>query len=346
MGATNKKRDCTIIDIASVLKVSAATVSRALNDHSDISEGTKQRVRMMADKMGYHPNRLAAGLRQKKSNTIGIVVPMFTAIFHSKMITVIQNRLYEYGYHVLLCQSNDSLRLEKELVETLYSYRVDAIVASISLFTNDYTHFKTFMDSGTPVVFYDRVPTDDFSAHFVVSNDYKGGYLAGEHLVDRGCRKPAFICGPLSSNLYQDRNAGFRSALQTANISLKEEWVFYQELTHENALDVCQRIFSASDQPDAVFAANDTSAIAVLQYSREHGICIPDQLKLIGYSNDPRSEIVEPSITTIDQNIPQMADKVVNRLLSLLDSDHQTTPKSGITNKDLIDVRLIRRNST
>src|SRR5690606_20838154 len=150
----SQKKACTIIDIANVLDVSAATVSRALNDHHDISEATKIRVRNMADQMGYQPNRIAAGLRQMKSNTIGIIVPMFTAIFHSTMIAEIQNRSYEYEYNVILCQSNDSYKLAKELVNTLYSYHVDALIAAITLYTDDYQHFQSFVHRDIPVVFY------------------------------------------------------------------------------------------------------------------------------------------------------------------------------------------------
>ncbi len=346
MRKKNQNKACTIIDIAEALDVSAATVSRALNDHDDISQATKKRVRKMADKMGYQPNRIAAGLRQMKSNTIGIVVPMFTAIFHSSMITVIQNRLYEYGYHVLLCQSNDSYKLEKELVNTLYSYRVDALVAAITLFTEDYDHFQSFVDRDIPVVFYDRVPTADFPAHYVISDDYRGGYLAGQHLVDVGVQNPAFICGLLSSNLYQNRDAGFRKALSQAGIPLHEDHVYYQELTHENALETCRELFDSPNCPDGIFTANDTSAIAVLKYAKERGIDVPADLKLIGYSNDPRSAIVDPAITTIDQNIPRMADKVVDKILTLLGVVEGSEPKPGRDNRELIDVDLVRRMST
>lgn len=346
MKKKTQKKACTIIDIANALKVSAATVSRALNDHHDISEATKIKVRKTAKLMGYQPNRIAAGLRQMKSNTIGIIVPMFTAIFHSTMITVIQNRLYEYGYHVILCQSNDSYKLEKELVNTLYSYRVDALIAAITLHTNDYTHFQSFIDRDIPVVFYDRVPTKDFPAHFVISDDYRGGYLAGQHLADINVKKPAFICGLLSSNLYQERNSGFRAALDKAGIQLEDDRVFYQELTHENALETCRILFSSDQPPDGIFTGNDTSAIAVLKFAKEKGLRIPEDLKLIGYSNDPRSSIVDPAITTIDQNIHRMAERVVAKVLALLEAGNGPVPVPGKSHRDLIDVELVRRIST
>ncbi len=346
MRKKSQNKACTIIDIAEALEVSAATVSRALNDHNDISLATKKRVRKMADQMGYQPNRIAAGLRQMKSNTIGIVVPMFTAIFHSSMITVIQNRLYEYGYHVLLCQSNDSYNLEKELVNTLYSFRVDAIVSAITLFTEDYSHFQPFVDRDIPVIFYDRVPTEDFPAHFVISDDFRGGYLAGQHLVEVGVKNPAFICGLMSSNLYQKRNAGFRKAMDQAGITLHDRHVYYQELTLENALETCRKLFDVPHPPDGIFTANDTTAIAVLKFAKERGINVPSDLKLIGYSNDPRSAIVEPAITTIDQNIPKMADKVVEKILTLLGVEDLIEIRPGLDQRELVDVSLVRRMST
>lgn len=346
MSKKKSNKASTIIDIADALDVSAATVSRALNDHHDISEATKIRVRKMAEELGYRPNRIASGLRKMKSNTIGIIVPMFTAIFHSSMITVIQNRLYEYGYHVLLCQSNDSYKLEKELVNTLYSYRVDAMIAAITLYTDNYEHFQSFVDLGIPVIFYDRVPTTDFPAHFVISDDFRGGFLAGQHLADTGVKDPAFICGLLSSNLYQARDAGFRSAMKKNGIGLKDNRIFYQELTHENALETCRTLFCNENPPDGIFAANDTTAIAVLKSAKENGIEVPARLKLIGYSNDPRSAIVDPAITTIDQNIHRMADRVVHKILALLEPGNGVRPLPGKDNRELVDVELVRRMST
>lgn len=346
MANRKKKKVPTINDIALKLGVSAATVSRALNDHDDISENTKKRVRKMAEELGYHRNQIASGLRQRKSNTIGVIVPQLIALFHSTIITVIQNKLHDHGYNVLLCQSNDSYKLEKEMAETLFSYRVDGIIAAITLFTEEYDHFQSFIDLDIPVLFYDRVPIQDFPAHFVVSDDFRGGYLAGSHLADVGVHRPAFICGPLSCNLYLDRDAGFRHSLKQANVVLDEKFVFYQELTHENAWEVCRKIFSKENPPDGILTANDTSALAVLQYAKENGIDSPEDLKIIGYSNDPRSAIVEPAITTIDQNIPMMAEAIVNRMLALMDEDVQVTKKTGKDNADIIGVNLIRRMTT
>lgn len=340
------KRDTTINDIAEVLGVSAATVSRALNDHSDISMATKEKVRRVAKELGYHRNRIASGLRQNKSNTIGVIVPMFTALFHSTIITVIQNKLHDHGYNVLLCQSNDSYELEKELVETLHSYRVDGIIAALTSYTTDYEHFRSFVDRGIPLLFYDRVPVEDFPAHFVISDDFRGGFLAGSHLAEVGARRPAFICGPLSCNLYQDRDKGFRDALEKSGIPLEEDFVFYQELSHENAWEACRKIFSGDRIPDSVFATNDTSALAVLQYAKERGIKVPGDLKIVGYSNDPRSAIVEPAITTVDQHIGIMAQAVTDRILSLIEEDETITARIGREEADIIDVDLIRRMTT
>lgn len=346
MSNRKKKKVPTINDIALKLGVSAATVSRALNDHDDISENTKKRVREMAEKLGYHRNQIASGLRQRKSNTIGVIVPQLVALFHSTIITVIQNKLHDHGYNVLLCQSNDSYELEKEMAETLFSYRVDGIIAAITLFTENYDHFRPFIDLDIPVLFYDRVPVADFPAHFVVSDDFRGGYLAGAHLRDVGVQRPAFICGPLSCNLYLDRDAGFRHAMQQTGLSLDEDFIFYQELTHDNAWEVCRKIFQRKNPPDGIFTANDTSALAVLQFAKENGIISPDDLKIIGYSNDPRSAIVEPAITTIDQNIPMMADAVVTRMLALMDEDQTVMEKTGKEHAEIIGVSLVRRMTT
>lgn len=347
--AEHKKngQDYTIVDIANALNISAATVSRALNDHNDISEATKEKVRETAKQMGYRRNKIASGLRSRKSFTIGFIIPTLSSYFQTELLTIIQNKMHEYGYNVIICQSNDSYELEKQLVNTLYSYRVDALFTSLSLFTHDYAHFQPFIDRNIPVVFYDRVPKDPISAYVIKGDDVRGGYLAANHLLETGCRQLAFINGPLSCNIYQDRLTGYKQALENHGLPYESAYVFSHPLTSNLTWEDCRHLFSGElPPPDGIFAGNDTSAITVLQYAKEQRIEVPSQLKIIGYSNDPRASIVTPAISSIDQKIPDLAQAVVQTFLDTLVIDQPEAANKIHNYQKVIDVSLVRRMST
>lgn len=239
--------------------------------------------------------------------------------FHSFFITSLQQQLQAAGYNLMICQSNDSVNLEEELANTLYSARVDALVVSLALYTEDTAHFAGFIRQGIPVVFYDRVPAEaDSGAYIVKGDDYRGGLLAGNHLMQAGCRRIAYVSGPLTCSIYRERTQGFVDALAKEGVTLRGKWVYHQELTAENAWSSLRRIFEDAEQPDGIFAANDTTAIAIVEFARERGIRIPEDLKIIGYSNDPRTAIISPPITSIEQYPSAVADKVAQTLIGAL----------------------------
>lgn len=338
----SKRTEKTIVDIAEELKLSVSTVSRALNNHPNISTRTKEKVKKMANKLGYRPNAIAAGLRNNKSRTVGLVVPRISMFFPATISTVIQNKLHEHGYHVLICQSNDSLEQEIALAETLYSTRIDALAVSSTLYTTDFSHFDIFKDNHIPLVFFDRVPKD-YKVKVVKGDDYLGGYSVTEHLIERGCRDIVHISGPLTCNLYIERVAGYKNALRKHKIPFKKSRVFYQELTKENALLACEKIFAQAPYPDGVFAANDTTAITILEYCRKINLRVPEDIKIVGYSNDPRAEIITPSITSVDQFPAIMGERVASALLELLQQPG-TAPQRY--SEELVPIQLIERASS
>ncbi len=339
------KSENSIVDIAKALGISPATVSRALNNNPRISEATRRRVKAMAEEMGYRHNSMASSLRNRRSNIIGLIVPRISMFFHSFFITALQRQLQAAGYNLMICQSNDSVGLEKELANTLYSARVDALVVSLALYTEDITHFDGFIQQGIPLVFYDRVPTGT-PAYVVKGDDYRGGLLAGNHLLQAGCRRIAYISGPQSCSIYRERTQGFTDALMKEGVSLRDEWIYHQELTSENAWGSLRRLFDGAEQPDGLFAANDTTAIAAVEFARERGIRIPEDLKIIGYSNDPRAAIISPPITSIEQYPNAMADKVAQTLMGALQGSSERTGMTRLGEPLVCPVDLVRRMTT
>lgn len=322
--------------------VSVSTVSRALSNHPHISEDTKVRVRELVEKYDYRHNALAASLRNSRSNTIGLILPRLSQYFHATVATAIQNKLHEYGYNLMICQSNDLPALEKELVNVLYASRVEGLMVSATLYTTDYSHFDIFAKSNIPLVFYDRVPKD-YIAHSVQGDDYSGGYQVAQHLLEQGCRRIAYISGPLTCSIYQNRYNGYLDALKNENIPVDEELVFFHELTKDNALQSCEAIFAAATLPDAIFACNDTSAIAVLEYAKKHHIRIPEDVKLTGYSNDPRTEITQPAITSVEQFPYEVGGQTATLMMNLIQNKiTQHSSSVSLTTP----VELVRRASS
>ncbi|GAA4424452.1 LacI family DNA-binding transcriptional regulator [Pontibacter saemangeumensis] len=304
-------------DIAKELGVSTSTVSRALSNHPHVSQDTKERVKQAVDKAGYQLNAMASSLRKSKSNIIGLIVPRISMYFQSAVITAIQNELQKCDYNLMIFQSNESPALERQLVNVLHALRVEGLIVSSTLYTEDFSAFDVFLKANVPLIFYDRVP-NGYPAHKIQGDDFQGGYKSTLHLLEKGCRRIAHISGPLSCSLYRDRYAGYKEALKKYSIPLDESLVFFHELTKENAVKTCEKLFGEKPYPDAVFSSNDTTAIAVMEYAKKINLDIPRELKLAGYSNDPRAQIMHPAITSVEQFPHEMGQQAARMIMDLV----------------------------
>ncbi|HMI60998.1 MAG TPA: LacI family DNA-binding transcriptional regulator [Puia sp.] len=337
----------SIHDIAKKLRLSPATISRVLNNHPHVHKETRSKVMAMVEEVGYKRNAMASGLRSNKTNTVGLIVPRISMFFHAEIITTIQNELHKHGYNLIICQSNDSVEVEKELTRTLFASCVDAVIAACTLFTTDFSHFDELTQNNIPVIFYDRAPVKPYPACIIKGDDFRGGYLAAAHLLDLGCRGIAYISGPLNCSIYIDRFAGFQKAMQQYNVPVLNDQVFYHELSAANARKTMKRLFAKKPYPDAVFAANDVSALEALHFAKEINIQVPGELKIVGYSNDPRSSIVTPSMTTIEQFPANIGKIIVTELVKMLKEDTGNETKAIADFPQIITaVELIRRMST
>ena len=333
-----------IQDIAEALHLSPATISRVLNKHPHVHEATRTKVMALVEQIGYRRNVMASGLRTNKTHTIGLIVPRISMFVHAEIITTIQNGLHGHGYNLIICQSNDSVEMEKELAETLYASRVDAVIVACTLYTSDFSHFDVLMQNDIPVIFYDPVPVKPYPGCIIKGDDFRGAYLGTSHLIELGCKRIAYISGPLVCSIYIDRYSGFKKAMAQHNIPVDKDMVFYQELNADNARKAMHILFAKKPYPEAIFAANDVTALAALGFAKEIGIQVPKELKIVGYSNDPRSAIVSPSITTIEQFPTQIGKIIVQELLGILKNGAggvAIDPSPIIT-----PVELIRRMST
>lgn len=337
----------TIVEIAKKLNVSTATVSRALNGSENVKPSTRKKILDFTHKMGYSINGVASTLKSNKSKIIGLIVPKISMNFHSEVITTIQNELYKYGYNVIILQSNDSMELEKQAVDTLSSLRVAGVIVAVTLRTTDFGHFKIFIQRNIPLIFYDRIPDYTFGSTNISGDDFKGGYDATQHLLDVGCKNILHISGPLECRLYKYRSKGYKKALEVHNIPIKEENIYYHELTHENAWNSLTKAFDRDHTIDGIFTANDTCSLAALEFCKSRGIHVPNEVKIIGYSNDNRTAIATPSLSTIEQYPTEFGKKSVQVMMEQLneEADGPITSNSRLTNY-VIPISVIRRMST
>lgn len=334
--------EITMKDIAEAMGLSRATVSRALQDHPHINAKTKLRVKEAAARLGYQYNAVAASLRKSKSNTIGLIVPRISRHYQSTVITAIQNKLHESRYNLMICQSNESPEIERELVHALYASRVEGLIVSTTLHTTDFSVFDIFSKSSRPLVFFDRVPKN-YSAHKIQGDDYQGGYQVTEHLLRQGCRSIAHIGGATTCTVYRERYEGYRDALSNYGITPDERLVFFHDLTAENAINTFDQLMSGSHIPDAIFAGNDTVALALTAHAKKLGIALPNDLKIVGYSNDPLTEIVTPSITSVEQHPYEVGEQSAQLMLNLI-SEEIKPGKNFIS--VTIPVELVERDSS
>src|SRR5215204_5752499 len=182
------EKEITIYDIAKKLNISAATVSRGLQDHPAISKKTKKKIFDMVEEMGYRTNHFARNLRQQKTKTIGVIVHELNSNFITSVLAGIEKVTTEAGYDLIIAHSSESSTKEAANAKNLFHKRVDGLIASLSFDTTDLEHFKPFVDKGVPVIFFDRVEQDGSSPVVIIDNALCG-YIATRHLIDQGCRR-------------------------------------------------------------------------------------------------------------------------------------------------------------
>jgi LacI family transcriptional regulator len=336
-----KPPEITIHHLANELKISASTVSRALNDNFRISEKTRQRVRLKAIEMGYRPNILAANLRSKKTNTIGVVVPRIDRYFFSSAISGIEDYAWTKGFNVIISQSNDLLLKEINCVQTLFNNRVDGIIISISMQTNEDKHFRLFSDKNIPIIFFDRF-CPSIECDRIVVDDFNSGYKITRHLIERGCQRIAHIAGPELLNIYKDRRDGYLKALNEAGVPVIDGYLEITELTKEEGKQAFARLMSLHNPPDGVFCGNDITALSALEYCRDNNLKVPNDVALVGFSDEPFSAFVTPSLSTVEQPGYQMGFQAAQKIIYRIENSSSIIPFVKI----ILPTKLIIRGSS
>jgi len=336
-----KKERATIHDIAETLNVTASTVSRALKDHPRISEKTKKAVLRVAQELNYQPNHIATALRVGKSKIIGIIVPNVDRSFFASVIRGIEENANASQYNVMICQTYDNYEKEVATVEALLNARVDGIIVSHAKETQDFSHFLKVKERGIPLILFDRT-NNDLEVSQVAIDDFLGAYKATEHLIQQGCKRIAHFSNALSVSIYKERHRGYTEALIDNGFKYDESLVIGSNLQTEDGRTSMLRLLELKEMPDGIVSSSALAIGGAMQVLKEKNIKIPEQIALVGFSNEAFMSFTEPTITAVDQHSMRMGNTAAEIFLQEISSDAE----KFIPQKIVLQPELIIRQSS
>ncbi|MBW4359511.1 LacI family DNA-binding transcriptional regulator [Flavobacterium taihuense] len=339
------KAKATLKQIAKELNVSVSTVSKALNDSPEISEQTKVRIKEYAKLKNYKPNVIGLNLKNRKTKTIGVIIPNILNSFFAKVFSGIEKVADERGYNVLMCISNESLEKEAHTLEMLSNGTIDGFVLSISEEAqklHDYSHFKDIINDGTPIVMFDRT-TDEVECDKVIVDDFDSGHNATQHLIDLGCKNIALISSVDNLSVGKLRAEGYLKALKDNNIEVNENIIIRTESESEHDLSEKVNELYSNNLVDGVFALDENDSVVALKVGVKKGYKIPKDLKIIGFADGIlASRRLSPSLTTVSQHGIEIGEVAVKLLIDRLESKEEHRPYETL----IIKTKLKEREST
>lgn len=314
------QKHTSLKDIAQALGVSVPTVSRALKDSPDISRALCEKAKWMAREMNYRPNPFALSLRKNAPRIIGVVVPDIVTHFFASILNGIENMAVKNGYFVIITTSHESYEHEKRNVENLVNMRVEGVIACLSQETTDYTHFAELKDINMPLIMFDRVClTDQFSS--VVADGEHSAQMATQHLLDNGCKRVAFIGGANHLDIVKRRKHGYLEALRNNKMPIEKELVVCRKIDYEEGKIAAETLLALPNPPDAILAMNDTLAFAAIEVIKSHGLRVPNDVALIGYTDEQHANYIEPKLSAVSHQTYEMGETACLLLIDQIRGD-------------------------
>ncbi|MDZ7935429.1 MAG: substrate-binding domain-containing protein [Emticicia sp.] len=296
----NRTHQVTIIDIAKLLGVAPSTVSRALNNKSEINANTRQEILRVANELDYKPNLLAQSLNSGETHTIGVIIPNIERPFFAGVLAGIQEVASNSGYRVMICQSNESHQTEIQNIQALITSRVDGLLLSHSKETNTYDHIRPYVDKRMPIVHFDRV-CNELHTSKVILEDFKGSFDLVEHLILQGCKRVAIVIGPQQLLICKTRLEGYKAALQKNGFEIDEALIFQGSFKKDDSIRAFAYFMSLPNPPDGIFAMFYQNAIEMMVQAKKADIKIPRELAFVGFGGELIAELFEPSLTVFQQ---------------------------------------------
>jgi LacI family transcriptional regulator len=338
------KKKVTLKQIAKELDVSISTVSKSLRNSPEIGEETRLKVQAFAKFYHYKPNNIALSLKNRKTKTIGIIIPEIVHHFFSTVINGIEQIANEKGYSVVICLSDDSFDKEVLNMELLANGSIDGFIMSLSKetqFKGDFHHITEVINQGMPVVMFDRV-TNEVFCDKVIIDDKQAAYDAVQSLIDKGRKKIALVTTVDYVSVGKLRTDGYVKALLDNNLPFDEHLIIKIE-----DVDTCEIIIGKlleDEAIDAVFAVNEIFAVTCIKTANKIGLNVPKDLAVIAFTDGMISKYSTPTITTVSQSGVKMGNRAAKIIIDRLESEDESDDENYIT--EVIETYLVEREST
>jgi len=333
-----KQRRTSLKDIAKRMGVSIATVSRALRNSHEVGEDLKRKIQALAHEMNYRPNPFAQSLRKEAPRIIGVVVPNLVTHYYAGVLDGIEDYARQKGYSVFSSNSHENHELETLAIDNFISLHVEGIIACLAQDTTDYSHFEEIHNMGIPLVFFARTCLPNMFSQVVADGDV-AAQKATQHLIDRGCRRIAFIGGPNHLDMVRRRKHGYLEALRENGISIDRSLVSCGKIDFDCARENTLQLLQRPHRPDAILAFNDIVTYAAFDAIKSLDLRIPDDVAIIGFTDGDTTAFVTPPLSVIADQAYLEGQKACELLLRNINGD----PKIY---KEVVPMQIIIRQST
>ncbi len=327
----------TIREIAQILNLSKATVSRAFNDKYDIKEETKKMILQKAKELGYQPNPIAKKLLQKRSFNIGVIVPEFTNSFFAEVARGIQDFFCPKGYQVIIMEAGENENSELDQLSFMEKNMVDGLILSLTNGCSPTTMqaLKRLVEKDLPITLFNRV-NEKLAVPTVVFNDFNWALFATEHLIHQGCRNIFHFSGPPSMVLSSQRIKGFQRALEKYRLDRCKGQIFETDLSIKSGEKIMGELIKMKNIPDGIFAVSDAVAIGAIKVLKRNSIRIPEDVAIVGFSDTPAAEIIDPSLTSVKQPTMELGRVAAELLFDQLTEETKTKDRKVVLSGKLI----------
>ncbi|MBM7650813.1 LacI family DNA-binding transcriptional regulator [Neobacillus cucumis] len=326
----------TIADVAKRAGLSRATVSRVLNNHPNVTEHKKRLVREAMESLKYVPNTTAQRLRNQRTDTIAIIVPVLTNPFFAYLLEAMDMVATTNHFQLLICQTRYSKQKELDFLELLRTKQVDGLI--LTSYENDWKQIEPYSAFG-PMVLCNEYERNS-NVPIIRMDQFEASYIGTRHLIEQGHERIACTCGD-KSNLAKDRQAGYRKALVESGLLVHEEWIFSNVFDIEDGKRVFRTMMNLKDAPTAVFTGSDQVAAGMIMAAKAMGKNVPSDIAILGFDDQPIARVVEPALTTIKQPIEELGKTAMEVMIDYINL------KKDVTHQEiLLPYDLVIRDST
>ena len=316
----NGKRRISLKDLAQELGVSIATVSRALRSSPEIGQEMQEKVKALAKRLNYRPNPFAQSLRKEAPRVIGVVVPNLVTHYYAAVLDGIEDEARKEGYSVISANTHEDSEAEVRAIDNFIGLHVEGIIACLSQNTTDYSHFEEISKMGIPLVFFGRTCLPEKFSCVTASGD-EAAQQATQHLIDTGSRRIAFVGGPNHLDMVRRRKHGYLEALRENRIPIERELVACEKIDYDWALEATTKLLQMENRPDAILAFNDIITFAAFTAIKEQGLRIPEDVALMGFTDDVHARYVTPRMSAIEDQSQEMGKVACQLLLKNINGD-------------------------